>query len=301
MLRRLVTSYSRANAVRRRGHPVDAYADRIVNCVEDRGRRRYHSLLADSFGAERSDRRRVLNKNRFHRRHIAGGGDQVVMKILTLAGKEFLHQRHPQPLRCAAFDLPFNQSWINGAANIMRGGYFQYTDGAQFRINGNLHQVRPKSKDSIWNALPIFIQRTGGGVERCVSSDHVAVLVERQLAQGDSARPGIGILFCDPYATILEIDDSTVASVREAQNGFPEFRAGQLRRFAGNESLAGRGRLAAVGSDRGIGGDKIEAIDGSTERVSADLGNNRVLTLADIHRTLVKSDSAVRLQPYAHS
>ncbi len=70
--------------------------------------------------------------------------------------------------------------------------------------------------------------------------------------------------------------------------------------FAGDESLAGRRRLAAVGRDRGIAGDEIEAIDGSAQRVGADLSDDRVRALSDIHRALVKRNSAVGFQSHAH-
>ena len=112
----------RRDAVGRGRHAVNANADRVVNCVEDRRSGRNHRLLADSLGAERSDRRRIFDEDRLDRRHVAGGGNQVVVKVLALAGKEFLHQRHPQALRGTAFDLAFDQRGIDGAANIVRGG-----------------------------------------------------------------------------------------------------------------------------------------------------------------------------------
>ena len=43
------------------------------------------------------------------------------MQILALAGKEFFHQRHPQALGGAAFDLAFDQCGIDRAANVVRG------------------------------------------------------------------------------------------------------------------------------------------------------------------------------------
>ena len=66
-----------------------------MNCVENRGRGWDHRLLADPFGAEWADGRRIFNENRLDRRHVARGRNQIVMKILAFAGKEFFHQRHP--------------------------------------------------------------------------------------------------------------------------------------------------------------------------------------------------------------
>src|ERR1700737_1316900 len=104
-----------ADAVRRGRHAANAHTDGILDRVEDRGSGGDHGLLADSFRAERSNRRRIFDENRFHRWHVAGGGNKVVMNIFPPSGKEFLHQRHAQTLRGATFDLSFDERRMYGA------------------------------------------------------------------------------------------------------------------------------------------------------------------------------------------
>src|SRR6266853_4463040 len=103
-----------ADAVRRCGHAADAYTNRIVNCVENCRSGWDYRLLADPFGAEWANGRRVFDENRLDRRHVARGRNQIVVKVLAFAGKELLHQRHPQALGGAAFDLSFNEWWSDG-------------------------------------------------------------------------------------------------------------------------------------------------------------------------------------------
>src|SRR6476661_6383596 len=168
-------------------HAAHANANRIVDSVENCGCSRNYGLLADTLGTERANWRRILDQDRFNRRHIANRGNQIVVKVLTLAGKEFFHQRHAQSLGSAALDLPFDQGWIDGTAHVMGGGNLQDLHCAQFRIDRNLRQVRPESEYGVWNALTIFIERAGGRIEGGTAGDHVAMLVEWQGSQADDA------------------------------------------------------------------------------------------------------------------
>ena len=165
-----------ADAVGRGRHAMDANADRVLDRVENRRRGRNHRLLADSLGAKRADRRGIFDQDRLDRRHVAGGRNQIVMQILALAGEEFFHQRHPQALRGAAFDLAFDQRWIDGAADVVRRGDLQYPHRAEFGIDRDLGQVRAKSKDRIGSALAVLIQRTGGRIESGLAGENVAIL-----------------------------------------------------------------------------------------------------------------------------
>ena len=94
-----------AHAVGRRGHAVNAHADRVMDGVQDRGRGRDQRLLADALGAERADRRGVLDQDRLDRRHVADGRDQIVVQVLAAPRRELLHQRQAETLRDAALDL----------------------------------------------------------------------------------------------------------------------------------------------------------------------------------------------------
>src|SRR5712691_7569301 len=229
-----------ANAVRRRRHAVDADPNRIVNRVEDGGSCWNHNLFADPFGAEGANRRRSFDEYWLHRRHIARGWDQVVVKILALAGKEFFHQRHSQSLRSATFDLPLDKSRINGTTDIVSGGDLQHPHCAQFSIDGNLGQVRAKSEDGIRSALAVFIQRAGGRIESCLAGKHVAVLIQRQVTQGKRALSEIVLLIVlsNSNATIFENNARALASICQPQDGTPQFRSRHLGGFSRDEGLA---------------------------------------------------------------
>src|SRR6058998_1811579 len=95
---------SRAYAVWRRGHAVDAHPNRVVDGIENCRCRRNHRLLTNPLGSERANRRWILDEDRFNRWHITGRGNQVIMKILALAWEELLHERHSQPLGLSAFN-----------------------------------------------------------------------------------------------------------------------------------------------------------------------------------------------------
>src|ERR1700675_1913936 len=97
------------------------------------------------------------------------------MQVLAFAGKEFLHQGHAESLSNAAFDLAFNQSWIDGAANIVRGYNLQNAHRAEFDIYRNFSKVRAESVDRVWNSLPVFIKRTSWRIECLFGGKHVTV------------------------------------------------------------------------------------------------------------------------------
>src|ERR1700730_6723313 len=108
------------------------------------------------------------------------------MQVLAFAGKEFLHQGHAESLSNAAFDLAFNQSWIDGAANIVRSNNFQNAHCAELNIHRNFRQVRAESVDRVWNSLPVFIEWSSWRIECLFGGEHVAVAVQRQIVQSDS-------------------------------------------------------------------------------------------------------------------
>src|SRR5262245_29217679 len=86
---------SGTHTIRGSRYTMNSDANGIVDGVEDGGSGWNHSLLADALGAERPDGSGILDQDRFDGRHVAGGGNQVVVQILTLAGKEFFHERLP--------------------------------------------------------------------------------------------------------------------------------------------------------------------------------------------------------------
>ncbi len=122
----------------------------------------------------------------------------------------------------AAFDLSFDERWIDGAADVVRGGDLQHAHRAQFGVDCNLRQVGAESINGIGIALAIFVERAGGRIESGLAGEHVAVLIQRQVAQADGALLAI---FFNRDSAVLEIDDRAFAGVRQAQNGAAQFLA----------------------------------------------------------------------------
>ena len=177
-----------AHAVGRGGDSPNAHAGGIVNRVEDCGGGGNQGLLADAFRAVRTDRGWIFDEDGFDRGHIADRGDQIIVEILALAGKEFFHQSHAQALRGAAFDLAFDESGIDGAANIVGGDDSKDAHGAEFDIDTDFGEMRAEAEDGVGIALAVFIERSGGRIECGFGGGDVAARVERKCAKIDRAR-----------------------------------------------------------------------------------------------------------------
>src|SRR5277367_2445469 len=286
-----------AYAIRRGGNPAHAYAGSVVNRIQDRRSSRNHGLLADTFRAEWSDRRRIFNQNRFDWRNVSDRGDQVVMQILALAGKEFLHQRHAEALSHTAFDLSFDQRGIDRATYVMRGNNLQHPHRSQFNINGNLRHVSAKSVDCVRAALSVFVERAGGWIESLLGSQNITVLIERQILWTEiTLRP----VFADRQRARAELDHRIFVRVRAQKNGAPEFLPRHICSFASNKRLSRSRCLAAIGSDRRIARNQIQTIDRGAQRVGTNLSDDGIRSLPNVNRALVKGDSAVTLQANAH-
>src|SRR5438270_309423 len=169
-----------ANPVRSRGHYANANADGVVNRVEDGGRSGDHRLLPDSLSAEGTDGRTLFDQYGFYRRHVACRWNQVVVQILSFAGREFLHERHAQSLRDAAFNLTLNQCRIDGPSHIMSGCDPQHAHGSKFDIYLQLGQVHAEAIHSIRISLTILVERAGRRIERAFLRQDMAVPIERE-------------------------------------------------------------------------------------------------------------------------
>src|SRR5581483_6738000 len=135
----------RSYATRSRRSLVNANTSSIMNRIQNRRSRGDDCLLANSFGAEGTDRRRIFDQDRLNWGNVTRGRNQIVMKIFALPRKKFFHQRHAQSLRNAALDLTFNQSGIDRASDVMGGGHLQHTNRAQFNIDFDLRHVRAET------------------------------------------------------------------------------------------------------------------------------------------------------------
>ena len=169
-------------SVRRRWNARDAGAGRVMDGVEDCGRSRDQSLLADPFCAKGSDGRRLLDENAFHRRHVADGGNQIVVQVLAFAGNKLFHQRHAEALRRAAFDLSLNQRRIDGLADVVRGGHPEDLDAAEFDVHLHLGDMGAEAEHCIGFTLAVFVERSWSEDRKCFGTDDVTRLVERQSA-----------------------------------------------------------------------------------------------------------------------
>ena len=160
-----------AHAVGRGGDSPNAHAGGIVNCVQNCGGGGNQGLLADAFRAVRTDRGWIFDEDRFDGGHVADCGDQIVVEIFAFAGKEFFHQGHAQALRDAAFDLAFDESGIDGAADIVGGYDCENADGAEFDIDDSLPPVRAEAEDGVRITLAVFVERSWWADRRCASAE----------------------------------------------------------------------------------------------------------------------------------
>src|SRR6266576_3325100 len=157
------------------------------------------------------------------------------MKILALAWEKLLHERHSQPLGRSAFNLSLDQCRINRTTDIVSRGDLQHLHRSHFRIDSNLGQMRAKSEYGVRNALAIFVQRTSWRIERGLASQHIAVPVQRQVAQSDCA---LLTIFSNRDAFVTKNSLRALACIGQTQNGTPQFRTCHVRSLPSDECLA---------------------------------------------------------------
>src|SRR4030088_1996586 len=203
-----------ANPIGSCRHFANANAYGIVNRVEDGRRGRDHRLLTDSFGAEGTDGRTLLDQYGFYRRHVSRGWNQVVVQILAFAGCELFHERHAQSLRDATFDLTLNQRGIDGSSYIVSSRNPEDAHGSEFDIYLHLGQMRAETVHGIGIPLTILVERAGGRIECGFLHQYVAVLVERQIGNVD--RKNFAIVHGDHFS-ITKFERSAVAGAGHAQ------------------------------------------------------------------------------------
>src|SRR6201993_1878969 len=141
-------------------------------------------LLTDPFCAKRADGRNLFDENRFDLRNIANGGNQVIVQIFTFARHEFFHQRHAEALRDAAFDLAFDQSWVNSASHVVGGSQLQNFDSSEFEIDFDFGEMRAEPINGIGNALAILIERLGGRIVGDFGAEDITEPIERKIVEG---------------------------------------------------------------------------------------------------------------------
>src|ERR1041385_5391939 len=118
-----------ANSIRGCRDTMDANTDGVVNGIEDGRSGGNYGLLTDAFGAERADGRGVFDEDGFDGGHVADRRNEVIVQVFAFTGKELFHESVAQTLSDTAFDLAFDESGIDGAADIVGGGDLQYTHG----------------------------------------------------------------------------------------------------------------------------------------------------------------------------
>src|SRR6476661_8002042 len=142
-----------ADAVRSCWDPVDADSNSVMYGIQNGRGGRDDCLFADAFRAEWADGRWIFDQDRFDGRHVSSGRDEVVVQVLALAGEEFFHERMAESLRGTAFNLAFDQCWIDGAAHVVSGCDLEDFDRAEFGVDFDFREVGAESVDRIRDAL----------------------------------------------------------------------------------------------------------------------------------------------------
>src|SRR4029077_4020747 len=132
----------------------------------------------------------------------------------------FFHKSHAKPLSDAAFDLTFDESGVDSAADVVGGGELQNLDGAKLEVDLDFGEMSAETVDSVGNALAIFVQRFCRGIIGHFSAKDVAALVERQLAQIDFRA---GRFFAEVQVAGLDVDWHGVRQVTKFENFLPQF------------------------------------------------------------------------------
>src|SRR5579871_505626 len=235
-----------AHAVRRRRNLADAHSHRVVDRIQNCRRSWNYRLLSNSLGAKRSNRRWLFDQNRFDLRHVSGRWNQVIMQILSLAGKEFFHQRHAEPLRDPAFNLSLDQRWIDCPPDIMSCCHLQHPDGSQFHIDLNLRHMRTEAINRIRLPLAVVVKRRDRRIERLLARDDVSVFIKWQYAQIECLTLPVLV---NRNAILSKLNLSAFACARQVQNRLTQFCSRHVRRFASHECLSRSRSLPAVWAD----------------------------------------------------
>ena len=172
----------------------------MVDGIEDRGGRGDQGLLADALGTEGTDRGGTFHQDGGDGRHVADGGNQVVVEVLALAGDELLHQRHADALGDTALDLALDQHRIDGAAHIMGGGDRQHLHSSQAKIDLDFSEMGAIAIDGVGHTLAVGVERAGGRIEGLFGAFDIAEAVSGEMGQFDRAdevrfvheKPGVG-------------------------------------------------------------------------------------------------------------
>ena len=172
-------------------------------------------LLADALGAEGADGRGAFDEDGLDGRHVADGGDEIVVQVLAASGRELLHQRHADALGDAALDLAFDQDRIDGAADVMCRRDLEDLHGAEIEIDLHLGEVSAIAIDGVGNALPVRIEGRGRRVEALFRAEHIAMRVARLPFEDDRAHHRI--LDHDEPA-IGDVERRVFAGIGEAQH-----------------------------------------------------------------------------------
>src|SRR5215470_2194553 len=279
------------------GNFLQANAEAIMKCVQDCRRGWNNRLFSNSLRSEGARGRRIFDQDRLHRRHVARGWDQVVVKIFALSGKKFFHERHSQSLGDAAFNLTFNQGGIDSAADIMSRRNLQNSNRTEFGVDFNLRHVRAKAVDRVGNALPIFIELAGGRVEGRFPGDYVTVLIKGHILE---CKQLWSLIRAHGDPVVVKLYAGRMRSAHQLQNRVAQLLSGHLRGLACYERLARCRSFSAVGGNRGISREQIKLPDASAQSVGTDLSHDRVRSLADIDGALMQCDAAVALETNAN-
>ena len=170
--------------------------------------------------------RGILDQDAVDRRHVADGGDQVVVQVLAAAGEEFLHQREADALGDAALDLALDEGRVDGAADIVRGDDLQDPRRAEIAIDLELGEMRAEAVDRIRLALAVRIEGRRRRIEGLFRRGDVTVRVLRQVGERDRAH---ALAVLDDQRFVVEAEARVRAGIGEAQKRVAEARGPRAR------------------------------------------------------------------------
>ncbi len=242
-------------------------------------------MFAQPFRAQWSLGIRLFNQDRGNGRHVANGGDQIVVQVLGLAGQVFFHQGKAQTLSDAPFNLPFGKLRIDRAAHVMGGDNVADAGGAQFHVDLYLGQLRAVAVLRVRRPLTIGIQCGGRRVIGFFDANDVAMRVFRKVLQRDSAAL---IAVRDRQCAICRDDLIGIAQIGLAQDRGLERSACRQCGAAGDKGLAGCGCLATIRRAAGVRTDQFNRVNRHAKGICGYLRDHGVRTLPDICRPLVQ-------------
>ena len=213
--------------------------------VEDGGRGRYQRGLADSLRAVGTERLGVFHEQALDLRHVADGGEQVVVEVLGAARHVLLHEGEPDALRDPALDLSFDEGRVDGGPHVVGGDDAPRRHGAELQVDLHAGNLGGEAVGRVRDPLTVLVERGAGRVEEPPAfQNDVVVRDDRQAPERDGVLDAVAVGDVQPRA--VQPDARVRAGVDERQDPRAQIGAGKLGRAPGDERLARSRRFPRV-------------------------------------------------------